>query len=404
MTANPLRPARHRPGKPGVAAAAAADSSSEDEDESDVEQEEQQQQPQEASAPTAPPSKPAATSFPKKAALIARGVRDVDIVDGRGGERRVQFEDEESEEEDEEDESGSGSGSSDEESSEEEEESSSSEDEAARRRLLRPVFIKKGARNGAAAVTEPVADVADDTQRKARTDALIQKQLEKKAAARAEEKIFWDDDKVVDDVDDTDGLDPEAEYMAWTIRALKRQKRDEEERLRGEKEREEIERWRSLPEEQRQAEIEERLRKQQEEKDARGKMGFLQKYHHGGAFFQEDMEKAGLAGRDVMGARFEDEVKDRSTLPEFMQIRDQTKLGRKGRTRYKDLRNEDTGSFGNLPDSRRSGKAQYGLDERFRPDDDRDRGGATGANASSLGRRRGDDTSEQRESKRTRID
>jgi microfibrillar-associated protein 1 len=393
MTANPIRPARHRPGKPG---AATIESSSEEESSED-------EVPEEAEAPKkASNAPPTAKSFPKFASQISSGLKKVDIAVGSVATASKVAESESEEESD-----GSEEESEEESGSEEEsEEESSSEDEAAKRRLLRPVFIKKGARNGVATThfsTEEQKLADEEKQKKARTDAMIQEELEKKALARAEEKVFWDDDKVVDDVDDTDGLDPEAEYMAWTIRALKRQKRDEEERLRGEKEREELERWRSLPAEQREAEIQDRLQKQKEEKESRGKMGFMQKYHHGGAFYKETLDEAGLAGRDIMGAKYQDEVIDRSALPQFMQIRDMTKLGRKGRTRYKDLKTEDTGRFGDLPDYRKMGKGSFNSDERFNPELDRREGG-TGANASSLGERRRPETNDEREHKRARID
>jgi microfibrillar-associated protein 1 len=90
-----------------------------------------------------------------------------------------------------------------------------------------------------------------------------------------------------------------------------------------------------------------------------------------------------------MGARFVDDV-SRETLPQYMQIRDMTKLGKKGRTRYKDLRSEDTGRFGDGFSNRRRQDAPIGItDERFLPDrgDDRPKG-PTGANASAMRERR----------------
>ncbi|PYH43834.1 microfibril-associated protein, partial [Aspergillus saccharolyticus JOP 1030-1] len=95
------------------------------------------------------------------------------------------------------------------------------------------------------------------------------------------------------------------------------------------------------------------------------------------------MEREGLDRRNAMGARFVDEVA-RETLPEYMQIRDMTKLGKKGRTRYKDLRSEDTGRFGDGVSNRfgRRTEAPLGVtDERYMPDE-RPRG-PTGANASA---------------------
>jgi microfibrillar-associated protein 1 len=107
-----------------------------------------------------------------------------------------------------------------------------------------------------------------------------------------------------------------------------------------------------------------------------------------------------------MGARFEDQT-NREVLPEFMQIRDMTKLGKKGRTRYKDMKSEDTGKWGDYGDDRpRRDKADFGVDERFRPDsyharDDRD--GATGANAKPLGERKRFGEDSDRDSKRPKL-
>lgn len=91
----------------------------------------------------------------------------------------------------------------------------------------------------------------------------------------------------VPDVDDTDDLDPEAEFEAWRLRELSRLTRDKEAALQREEEKEEIERRRALPEAQRLREDEEYARKTREEKDAnRGDRAFLEKFYHKGAFYQ----------------------------------------------------------------------------------------------------------------------
>ena len=87
------------------------------------------------------------------------------------------------------------------------------------------------------------------------------------------------------DVDDTDGLDPLGEFDAWRLRELARIKRDKEAEIAREEEREEIERRRALPEEQRMKEDLEHAKKLREEKP-KGRQVFLQKYWHKGAFHQ----------------------------------------------------------------------------------------------------------------------
>ena len=100
--------------------------------------------------------------------------------------------------------------------------------------------------------------------------------------ASAEEK----EEEVVDvDVDDTDGVDPSGEFDAWRLRELARIKRDKEAEVAREQEREEVERRRALPEEQRLKEDLEHAKKSRDEKP-KGKQMFLQKYWHKGAFHQ----------------------------------------------------------------------------------------------------------------------
>lgn len=87
------------------------------------------------------------------------------------------------------------------------------------------------------------------------------------------------------DVDDTDGVDASAEFDAWRLRELARIKRDKEAEIAREQEREEVERRRALPEEQRLKEDLEHAKQSREEKP-KGKQMFLQKYWHKGAFHQ----------------------------------------------------------------------------------------------------------------------
>ncbi|RAH46395.1 microfibrillar-associated 1 family protein [Aspergillus brunneoviolaceus CBS 621.78] len=440
MTANPQRPSRYRPGKP-IAEEPSSDDEDEEEDEEEQRQKEQEErrrreeQRRRAAALAKPP--PKASSFPAGAA----GVKGVRFEEAEAEEDEEGFVTEE--EEDAERKVGgsvagdgaragvssstAGSGSvsvsrggvakgaqveeesEEEESESESEEESSSEEETPRRVLLRPTFIKKNQRTANAAATPETqtrpdhhADSAADAearraQRQEKADALVREQLEKEAIARSAANRAWDDDELEvaeeEAIDDTDGKDPAAEYAAWKLRELRRLKRERETIEAAEKEREEIERRRELTAEEREREDRAFLARQKQEKEAaRGQAGYLQRYFHKGAFFRDDVEREGLDQRNAMGARFVDDVA-RETLPEYMQIRDMTKLGKKGRTRYKDLRSEDTGRFGDGVSSRFGGgqrrreDAPLGVtDERFMPDE-RPRG-PTGANASVVRERR----------------
>jgi microfibrillar-associated protein 1 len=397
LTAQPVR-TRQFAGKP-VAVEVEERSSSESESE------EEQPKPK----PFAKPKPaPVTSSFPKgtlKSKLAARQ---------RAEAERKALEDEFETESEEEVGSGSGSGSSsgsgsgsDEDESEDE---SSSEDEAPRK-LLRPVFLKKNERNKAATPVKTADEVAaeNEARRQEQSRALVQEQVEQRIAEKAAGKRDWDDDVEdadINAIDDTDGLDPDAEYAAWKLRELKRIKRERLAIEEAEAERAEIERRRNLSAAEREAEDRAFIEQQKEDRADRGEMQYMQKYFHKGAFFTDELKDLGVDRRNLMGARFEDQT-NREVLPEFMQIRDMTKLGKKGRTRYKDMKSEDTGKWGDYGDDRpRRDKADFGVDERFRPDsyharDDRD--GATGANAKPLGERKRFGEDSDRDSKRPKL-
>lgn len=422
MTANPTRPARYRPGKP-TAEEPSSDEDEDEEDEATIKAREEEERRKRAETQRRQrqqqQQQPKASSFP--AGAITKGVKDVRIEEPEQGDEGddeegfVTDEDEDEQyssgaappkvaprvtgaqapaptakDEDEEDE--------DEESEEESSEEESSEDERPRV-LLRPTFIKKNQRKSDTAQDTTEADTAAEAeaqkaQRKEKADMLIREQLEKAALERSAANRQWDDDEaeVAEEaaIDDTDGLDPEAEYAAWKLRELKRVKREREAIEASEKEREEIERRRNLTAEEREREDREFLAKQKEEKDAtRGQPGFMQRYFHKGAFFRDDLEREGLDQRNVMGRKFVDDV-SRETLPQYMQVRDLTQVGKKGRTRYRDLRSEDTGRFGEGLDGRRrrDGPPIGITDERFMPDRGDEKTRPTGANASAVRERR----------------
>ncbi|CAO2651775.1 Nn.00g000580.m01.CDS01 [Neocucurbitaria sp. VM-36] len=402
LTAQPVR-TRHFPGKP--AAVEAEERSSSEESESEEEQPKQK--------PFAKPKPaPIASSFPKSALKSKLASRQKSEAERKALEDEFETE---SEEEDGKEGSASGSGSGSESGSgsdESSEEESSSEEEAPRK-LLRPVFLKKKERNQGAAPVKSAEEVAaeEETRRQEQARALVQEQIEQRIAEKAAGQKDWDDDVEEADInaiDDTDGLDPDAEYAAWKLRELKRIKRERLAIEEAEAERAELERRRNLSAADREAEDRAFIEQQQEERGDRGQMQYMQKYFHKGAFFTDELKELGVDRRNLMNARFEDQT-NREVLPEFMQIRDMTKLGKKGRTRYKDMRSEDTGQWGDFGQDRpRRDKGDYGVDDRFRPDSfggrDRDREGATGANAKPLGERKRLGGDSDRDSKRPRIE
>ncbi|KAK2679498.1 hypothetical protein RAB80_004679 [Fusarium oxysporum f. sp. vasinfectum] len=343
MTANPVKPARYRAGKPTGA---------ESDSDSDASENEQSNEP-------ALPPPPKATSAGK---ISSGSLGKVDLNARR------------------------------------------KEAEAAEERRL----AKEKAERLAAEEEEEEARQAEEEARKKAADELVEEQIKKDLAARAAGKKHWDDDENEDsDVDTTDGLDPEAEEAAWRVRELKRLKRARAIIEEREKELAEVERRRNLTEEERQAEDEAFLAQQKEEKEGKGKMSFMQRYLHKGAFYQDEMKAAGLDKRDIMGSRIQDDVRNREALPEYLQRRDMAKLGRKGATKYRDMRTEDTGRWGDIGDGRKRDGGRFEEDERFRPDDDRfrrDERSAGGANAIPLGDRKRDDRNERDNAHRDRRD
>ncbi|XXH00357.1 ubiquitin-specific protease ubp1 [Hypoxylon texense] len=392
MTANPARPSRYRAGKP-----TGASSSESDSDASDGETEQQQQAQRKIAPPPKVPSAGKIISNLGKVDLNGRRKQEQEAEARRVAAAKAArlaaeegFVTEESEDEEDSNEE------SDDDDDDDEGEEESSEEEAPRRLMLKPKFVPKSQRNGngkkeSTEERDEATKLAEEEERKKKAmDELVEEQMRKDAAARASGKKHWDDAVgEEDDVDTEDDVDPEAEFAAWKLRELKRIKREREAIEAREKERAEVERRRNLTEEERKAEDEAFLAKQQEEKEAKGKMSYMQKYFHKGAFYRDEAEAEGLVNRDIMGSRFADDVKNRELLPKALQMRDMTKLGKKGASKYRDLKSEDTGRWGDIRDTR-PGKEfdRYNVDDRFKSDRDREASGPGGANAVPLGERK----------------
>lgn len=277
MTANPARPARWRAGKP------AADAPSFDSDSDDAEA---------ASRP------PARLPAPPKAASAGRIVSSLARVDLDARRQELQQERrlaaQRAEQlaaeqgfvtEDEHDGRGDESDGSDSSDNDDDEE----EDEAPRRLMMRPKFVPKSQRGQTERDRELAEEAARQAEQEARqkaADELVEEQIKKDLAARAVGKKHWDDEENPEsDVDTTDGLDVEAEEAAWRVRELKRLKRARAAIEERERDLAEVERRRNLTAEERAAEDAAHLARQRDDKEARGKMAYMQKYYHKGAFF-----------------------------------------------------------------------------------------------------------------------
>ncbi|KAG0054300.1 Microfibrillar-associated protein 1 [Gryganskiella cystojenkinii] len=229
-------------------------------------------------------------------------------------------------------------GSSEETSSGSEEESS--EDEMApRRKLLKPVFVPKSQRItiDESLRAEAAAELAEKARqeeieaRKKESHQMLKDYVSKQAAV---EEVPDIDNHA--DIDDTDGLDEEAEFEQWKLRELKRIKRDREELEAREAEKAETERRRELTEEERVKEDMAYLAKKAKAEQALKASGSVEKYHHKGAFFMDTDEA--ILKRSTNEAT-PDAVKDVKALPKIMQVRN---FGRAGQTKYTTLKDQDT--------------------------------------------------------------
>ncbi|KAF9188841.1 Microfibrillar-associated protein 1 [Haplosporangium sp. Z 767] len=218
-------------------------------------------------------------------------------------------------------------------------EEESSEDDGPRRKLMKPIFVPKSQRITIDEATR--ADVAAELAEKARIEAIEERKMEsyqilKEYVARQAIVEEVPDVDNLAEMDDTDGLDEEAEFEAWKLRELKRIKRDREELEAREAEKAEIERRRELTEEERVKEDMEYLAKKAKEEEAQKAKGPVEKYHHKGAFFMDTDEA--ILKRSTNEAT-PDAVKDIKALPKIMQVRN---FGRAGQTKYTTLKEQDT--------------------------------------------------------------
>ncbi|CDW93679.1 hypothetical protein [Sporisorium scitamineum] len=213
-----------------------------------------------------------------------------------------------------------------------------SDDEPAPQPMLKPLFVPKRARTtiptSAADAQQPTEA---DSKAKAEAEAAQRRKEAHDLAAATIKRSLAEKghtESLKTDVDDTDGLDPSAEFEAWRQRELARLQRDREAILSKRAEQQELETFRSLPEAEKERLGRERAAQLRAEKlEQRGNPAFLQKYYHKGSFFQ-DMD---ILKRDYTEKTTKDV--DVSKLPKMMQVRN---YGVKGRSKWTHLANEDT--------------------------------------------------------------
>ncbi|PKI85894.1 hypothetical protein MVES1_000658 [Malassezia vespertilionis] len=212
-------------------------------------------------------------------------------------------------------------------------------DSSEERPMLKPVFVSKRDRTSGMA---PKGESSSRTQ----VDTEERKQAAHQLAAESimrEMREQQHEEETVD-VDDTDGVDPDAEFAGWRMRELTRIQRVRDEERAALEEQAELARRRTMPEAERLQEDLARARKTREEKH-KGNMGFMQKYYHKGAFFQ-DMD---VLQRDY--SQHTQDAVDKAALPKIMQVRD---YGKRSRSKWTHLAAEDT-TRQDAPDLRAEG-------------------------------------------------
>ena len=176
-----------------------------------------------------------------------------------------------------------------------------------------------------------------EARRKEEAIQFVENEMRNAAQAALEAELNMEANRGIEAVDDTDDLDPAAEKAAWKLRELQRIKRERESLIAREREREELEQRRNMDESERLKEDYARKREIEEERaQNRGKMEFMQKYYHKGAFYQD--EEVLKRNYTVPTA---EEHRNKEDLPKSLQVRS-GELGRASRTKYTHLTAEDT--------------------------------------------------------------
>src|SRR5271170_6824623 len=161
---------------------------------------------------------------------------------------------------------------------------------------------------------------------------FVENEMRTATQAALEAELNLERNRGIETVDDTDDLDPAAERSAWKLRELQRIKRERESLIARELELEELEKRRNMDESERLKEDYARKREIEEEREQnRGKMEYMQKWYHKGAYYQDEE----ILKRNFNVATAE-EHRDKSNLPKSLQVR-RGELGRASQTKWTHL-------------------------------------------------------------------
>eukprot|EP01086_Lenisia_limosa_P015320 TRINITY_DN4834_c0_g1_i1.p1 TRINITY_DN4834_c0_g1~~TRINITY_DN4834_c0_g1_i1.p1 ORF type:complete len:457 (+),score=118.82 TRINITY_DN4834_c0_g1_i1:80-1450(+) len=207
---------------------------------------------------------------------------------------------------------------------------------------LKPIFVSKADRD---TIREQEEKEARELEKKE-----LQKKKDKERVLETKKMLLDDlkneeeqkklDEKMAEGIDvgsDSDGHDDEG-YDKWRIRELLRIKRDKEAREERNEAEMRAKKWENMTEfERKQEEIRIEALKKQAQEERKGKMKFMQKYYHKGAFYNDELgdvlkkyEWTDSTGRDEF---------DKANMPDVMQVRD---FGLASRSKYTHLNDQDT--------------------------------------------------------------
>lgn len=225
---------------------------------------------------------------------------------------------------------------SEEESSEDEDVSGSEDDDVGPR--LKPVFVRKKDRITIQEKEKAQKERDQEHEKKRLANERRQQTLEiVKAELKREVEAAKPSTDPIDLVNSDDDNDEE-EFEEWKAREIKRIKKYRDEKEAIDKEKQEVEKYRNLNEEEKKQELKQNP-KFVTNKAAKGKYRFLQKYYHRGVFYLDHEDT--IFKRDYSAPTLEDHF-NKTVLPKVMQVKN---FGRSGRTKYTHLVDQDTTHF-----------------------------------------------------------
>ena len=217
-------------------------------------------------------------------------------------------------------------------------------------KLIKPVFVSKQQR----ATLDERARIEREEEEEIRMQAARKEERKKETRKLVAEELLKEQQMQADRTmrmqreDTDDEANEEEEYDKWRLRELKRIKRDREARVRLEREKADTLQRRGMSDKE---VMEENARLGRGQKGERAKMGFMQKYHHKGAYFMENDEsgkfKEEIYNRDTNQATAADLATARLAQngphdkSRVLQVRT-GKLAKMGQTKWTHLTAEDT--------------------------------------------------------------